>query len=136
MNNSNFLDHRDKVDIYYYTIKRGIPQKTREELGKEAKGHELGIKTPRQILPYLTLPPPPTGGDLTPTLRVGNPATTETTPIPRRLLNRLRGAEEPTPNPLGEGAVSENRLGTQVYSASRPQLPGRGGASNSAGQWD
>ena len=68
--------------------------------------------------------PPPTGGGLTPTLRVGNPATTETTPIPRRLLNRLRGAEESTPNPLGEGAVSENRLGTQVSSASRPHLPG------------
>ena len=76
------------------------------------------------------------GGTTTPTLSVGDLAATEITPIPRRLLNRLRGAEEHTPNPSGEGAASENRLGTQVYSASRPQLPGRGGASNSVGQWD
>ena len=102
---------------------RGIPQKTRGKLGKEAKGHD--IRT-RNAETNTTIPhsPPPTGGAITPTLRVGNPATTETTPIPRRLLNRLRGAEEPTPSPLGEGAVSENRLGTQVSSASRPHLPG------------
>ena len=96
-----------------------------KNLEKEAKGHEIGIKNAETNTP-IPHSPPPTGGGLTPTLRVGNLATTETTPIPRRLLNRLRGAEEPTPNPLGEGAVSENRLGTQVSSASRPHLPDEG----------
>ena len=77
------------------------------------------------------------GGTTTPTLSVGDLAATEITPIPRRLLNRLRGAEERTPNLSGEGAnEAANRLGTQVSSASRPHLPAKGGASNSAGQWD